>query len=282
MLLKVDKNCELLNFLYENIKNVSKNNIKSFLTNDCVFVNNHLIKKYNYILKENDNIFIITKYIKDKFFKKIDIIYEDNELIVVNKPYNLLTIATAKEKERTLYNIVSSYVKKRNKKHKIFIIHRLDKDTSGIILFAKNQNIQKVMQENWNDQVVREYLAMVSGQVKEKKLLKDYISINKIGNSFISSPANGKIALTNINPIKIYKNKTLLNVDIKTGRKNQIRLQLSNINHPIIGDKKYNGSKGKRLLLHAYKIEFNHPLTNKKLSLTSPYPQDFIIKENQT
>ena len=123
----VEKNEELLKYLYSKLSNISKNNIKSLLKNEHILVNDRVVTKFNYLLKEKDTIHIIDNYIKD--YKNIEIIYEDKDLIVVNKPDNLLTIATEKEKDRTLYNIVSKYVKSKNKNNKIYIIHRLDKDT---------------------------------------------------------------------------------------------------------------------------------------------------------
>lgn len=269
----VEKNEELLKYLYSKLSNISKNNIKSLLKNEHILVNDRVVTKFNYLLKEKDTIHIIDNYIKD--YKNIEIIYEDKDLIVVNKPENLLTIATEKEKDRTLYNIVSRYVKSKNKNNKIYIIHRLDKDTSGIIMFAKNIKVKEELQKNWNDLVIRKYIALVSGNIKEDMTLKNYISINKINESYITNIQNGKLAITNIYVKKNYHNKTLLDIDIKTGRKNQIRLQLANINHSIIGDKKYGNIKAKRMYLHAYSLEFIHPITKKRLKLKTVYPQNF-------
>ena len=269
----VEKNEELLKYIYSKLSNISKNNIKSLLKNEHILVNDRVVTKFNYLLKEKDTIHIIDNYIKD--YKNIEIIYEDKDLIVVNKPENLLTIATEKEKDRTLYNIVSKYVKSKNKNNKIYIIHRLDKDTSGIIMFAKNIKVKEELQKNWNDLVIRKYIALVSGNIKEDMTLKNYIGINKINESYITNIQNGKLAITNIYVKKNYHNKTLLDIDIKTGRKNQIRLQLANINHSIIGDKKYGNIKAKRMYLHAYSLEFIHPITKKRLKLKTVYPQNF-------
>lgn len=269
----VEKNEELLKYLYSKLSNISKNNIKSLLKNEHILVNDRVVTKFNYLLKEKDTIHIIDNYIKD--YKNIEIIYEDKDLIVVNKPENLLTIATEKEKDRTLYNIVSKYVKSKNKNNKIYIIHRLDKDTSGIIMFAKNIKVKEELQKNWNDLVIRKYIALVSGNIKEDMTLKNYIGINKINESYFTNSQNGKLAITNIYVKKNYHNKTLLDIDIKTGRKNQIRLQLANINHSIIGDKKYGNIKAKRMYLHAYSLEFIHPITKKRLKLKTVYPQNF-------
>lgn len=274
MNIKVTKQDELLTFLFQLFPNESKNNVKSFLTNDCVYVNNKKVSQYNYLLKENDNVHIITNYIKYQKNKKIEIIYEDQELLVVNKPENLLTIATQKEKEKTLYHLVSDYVKRKNKNNKIFIVHRLDKETSGIVLFAKNNHIKELLQANWNNYVLeRNYIALTHNVAKKNKILKNYLKITDSGNVYITNKKEGKEAITEYKIIKTFANKSLLDIYIYTGRKNQIRLQLANDNLPIVGDKKY-GIKDneKRMYLHALKLVLIHPLTNRKLEFKTIFP----------
>ena len=220
-------------------------NYKTLLKNGSVLVNNKIVTKYDYVLKINDEV-TINKYNKSKDIK---IIYEDNDIIVVDKPYNLLTISNGKE--ISLYNLVSYYVKKNNKNNKIFIVHRLDKDTSGLIVFAKNTKIKNYLQNNWN-KVERRYKALVSGVTKESDILKNYLKENK--NHYVYVSNNGVLAITEYKKIKEINNNSLLDINIKTGKKNQIRVQLSNIGHPILGDKKYGTNNYKRLCLHAYKL----------------------------
>lgn len=220
-------------------------NYKTLLKNGSVLVNNNVVTKYDYMLKINDEV-TINKYNKSKDIK---IIYEDKDIIVVDKPYNLLTISNGKE--ISLYNLVSDYVKKNNKKNKIFIVHRLDKDTSGLIVFAKNIKTKNYLQDNWN-KVERRYLALVSGITKESDILKNYLKENQ--NHFVYVSNNGVLAITEYKKIKEINNNSLLDINIKTGKKNQIRVQLSNIGHPILGDKKYGINNYKRLYLHAYKL----------------------------
>ena len=220
-------------------------NYKTLLKNGSVLVNNKIITKYDYMLKLNDEV-TINKYNKSKDIK---IIYEDKDIIVVDKPYNLLTISNGKE--ISLYNLVSEYVKKNNKNNKIFIVHRLDKDTSGLVVFAKNIKTKNYLQDNW-DKVERRYLALVSGITKEGEILKNYLKENK--NHYVYVSNTGALAITKYNKIKEINNNSLLDINIKTGKKNQIRVQLSNIGHPILGDKKYGSNNYKRLCLHAYKL----------------------------
>ena len=204
--------------------------------------------------------------------KKLDIIYEDKELLVVNKEAHKLTIATEKHESNTLYSEASAYVKKQYPKNKIFIVHRLDKDTSGIVIFTKNQDKKYELQNNW-EQVKREYIAIVEGKLEKKKdILKDYLIEAKNLNVYITKDQNkGKLAITEYEVLEENNKYSLLKIRIRTGRRNQIRVQLANIGHPIIGDKKY-GSKDnclKRLALHANIIEY------KDYYFETKYPKEF-------
>ena len=209
--------------------------------------------------------------------EKLDILFEDKSLIIINKPSNLLTIGTAKEKDNTLYRKVSEYVKKQHKSNKIFIIHRLDKDTSGIIVFAKNEEVKRIMQRNWEN-TKRIYTALVEGKVSDSKTIKNWLRETKTLHTYSSNkPNDGKLAITKYRPLKTSKEYSLLNIEILTGRKNQIRVHMSDIDHPIVGDKKYGSKKNpiRRMCLHANYLEFIHPKTNKKIEIESKYPEIF-------
>ena len=212
--------------------------------------------------------------------KKLDLIYEDKELLVVNKPTKQLTIATEKEKIHTTYHEASEYMKKQNPKNKIFIVHRLDKDTSGIIIFAKNENLKHALQNNWEDCAkVREYLAIVEGKVKKQSgTIKNYLKENKTLQVFdTKNPKVGKLAITNYQVLETTNTYSLLKINIQTGRKNQIRVALSSIGHSIVGDKKYHSKKNPygRLALHASKIIMVHPKTKKEYLFQSKIPKEF-------
>lgn len=207
--------------------------------------------------------------------KKLNIIYEDKSLLVINKPSGILTIATDKEKEKTLYHEVYEYLHKKNQK--VFIVNRLDKHTSGLIIFAKNQEIKNILQRNW-DKVIRKYYAVVTGTIKEKGQIIQYLIEEKDLKTYITNNKNkGKKAITIYNPLINKNTYTLLDIEIKTGRKNQIRVGLSSINHPIIGDKKYASPKNPigRLGLHSYHLELIHPKTKQKLILETKLPKEF-------
>lgn len=210
--------------------------------------------------------------------KKLDIIYEDKNILVVNKPSGILTVSTPKEKEKTLFHEVSYYVKKSNPKAKIFIIHRLDKDTSGIVMFAKSQNIKYDYQNKWDDLVIkRNYVAVVNGSLEKKKdTIKSYLKETKTLLVYSTEDKkNGKLAITDYEVLKENKRFSMLNVEIRTGRKNQIRVHMKDIGHSILGDTKYDGKKSplNRLLLHANLLTIKNPKTNKIMEFKSDVPK---------
>lgn len=215
--------------------------------------------------------------------EKLDIIYEDKELIVINKPAHMLTIATEDEKINTLYHKVYEYLKKKNKNNKVFIVHRLDRDTSGIVLFAKNQKLKELLQANWNEiAITREYLAVVEGFVEPvKKTITEYLKETKTLLTYATKDNSGKEAITEYEVIKRSKAYSTLKINIKTGRKNQIRVAMQNMNHPIIGDKKYGSSKNplRRICLHASKLEIIHPINKKTYTFETRHPREFAIFE---
>ena len=215
--------------------------------------------------------------------EKISILYEDKDIIIVSKPSNLLTISTDNEKEKTMFHKVIEYERKKNKNNKVFIVHRLDKDTSGIIIFAKNMKAKNYLQENW-DKTKRYYIAVLEGKLKEGGECKSYLKENKNHIVYSTNEKDGKFAHTKYNILKTNKKYSLVDIEILTGRKNQIRVHMSDIKHPIIGDKKYNSKINpiKRMALHAYKIEFIHPITKKLIIIEDNIPKDFLKLVDQT
>ena len=269
----VKENEILIEFLKKMFSNLSKNSVKSLLHNEKVFVNGNMTTKYNYELNVGDVV-----EIREKVAKNIDIIYEDKDIIVINKPSGLLTVATEKEKNKTAYHLVMEYLKKKNKNNRIFIIHRLDKDTSGIIMFAKNERAKHLYQDNWNDIVKKRcYYAVIDGKMENKEgTIKSYLKEN--GNMVYSvKDRSGKIAITEYKVLKEIKNISLLDINLRTGRKNQIRVHMKENKTPILGDLKY-GEKSKlinRLALHAYKLELINPVTKKLLTFEVNMPNEF-------
>ena len=218
--------------------------------------------------------------------KKIVILYEDKDLIVVSKPAKLLTISTDKEKTHTLYQEVSAYVKKQHPKNKVFIVHRLDRDTSGIVVFAKNEKMKQILQAEWQERALaREYIAIVTGAMPMKKgIIKNYLYEDKtLYVRATSDPKRGKLAITEYEVLAKNKKYSLVKICIKTGRKNQIRVHLKDLGYPIVGDKKYGDKKTSvgRLLLHASYLKLLLP-NGKVLEITARLPKEMQMFEEKS
>ena len=256
-------------------KDLSKKTIKNYIKNKMVSVNNKIITNGSFLLKDGD---IVEIYYSKRVVPQFDleILYEDDYLIAINKPNGLLSIANDKEKLVTAYRMVSDYVKKHDNKY-IFVVHRLDEDTSGILLFCKNHGIRDRMQNNWNTLVKkRGYLAIVDGKISGNGTIHTYLVEDK--NQFVHSVKNctGKEAITHYTVIKSNSNYSLLQVFINTGRRNQIRVHLSEKGYPVVGDKKYKCKTNpiKRLCLHANILEFIHPVSKKMVHIESKMPNE--------
>lgn len=210
----------------------------------------------------------------------VHILHEDDQILVVDKPNGLLTIATEQRKTGTLYAKLTEYVRKGNAKsrNRIFIVHRLDRDASGVIVFAKTVEAKTTLQTGW-DEFRKLYLAVVHGRLKEKSgAIKSHLVENDA--LYVrSSPKNGegKFSHTAYRVLAESGNRSLLEIDLITGRKHQIRVHLSELGHPILGDRKY-GAKAdshKQLALHAHSIEFAHPSTSRPMQMTAGIPSYF-------
>ena len=266
---------ELLETLYVLFKDLSKKKIKNYLKDGGVLVNGKVVTKFNTPVKKND-IIELSKINKTHKKSNLDIIYEDEYFFVINKPAGLLSISTTKEKEKTAYHLVREFIKSRKKNDKIFVLHRLDKDTSGVLVFVKDNTLKNLLQNNWDKYVkTREYIALVTGNVKD---VDDYTCyLKEIGPDkvIVTNKKEGKIAVTSLKTINKNNKYSLVKVNIKTGRRNQIRVVLNHLGSPIVGDKKYGGIKSNRLYLHASKLTITNPLNNKTYTFESSVPTSF-------
>ena len=277
MKLTVKKEGELLDYLYNNL-DMPKKRIKQYLTHGSIFVNETKTTKYNYRVLPGMNIMIDTDN-KKKHTLPFDILFEDDHIIVVNKPSGLLTIATAKEKEKTLFHIVREYLVSKDKYAKVFIVHRLDKDTSGIVVLAKDEKTKNKLQENWNDYVsLREYVAVVHGKLnKESDRIVQHLKETKTNLVYVSRDNDGKEAITNYKVIKENDSYSMVSITLETGRKNQIRVAFNTLRHPIVGDKKYSNIKDNesRLYLHANRLKMYYPEIKKDILFETSTPNEF-------
>ena len=272
---KVKEEGELLETLFALFKDISKKKIKNYLKEGGVLVNDKVITKYNFKVKPNDTI-ELSKVNKTHRKSALEIIYEDNDFLVINKPAGLLSVGTNKEKDKTAYHLVREFIKNRNKLDKIFVLHRLDKDTSGVLVFVKNSTLKNILQNNWDKYVkTREYFALVSGKVTD---VTDYVCyLKEIGPDkvIVTNKKEGKKAVTTIKTISSNNKYTLVKVNIKTGRRNQIRVVLNSLGNSIVGDKKYGNISSNRLYLHASKLTLVNPLNNKTYTFESSLPSSF-------
>lgn len=275
------ENIELMNFLRDNLPKQSRNNIKSILSHGQVKVDNRVITQYNYELQKGQVVRVNWDLLREeKGESGLKIVHEDPNIIVIEKPPGLLTIASDKEKVNTAYHYVTDYVRENHTAERIFIVHRLDRDTSGLMLFAKNETLKHQMQDAWREMLIeRAYLAVVQGKVeKERGTVKSWLKESKNMVMYSSSKmGDGKEAITHYRVLKSSSRYSLLEIKLETGRKNQIRVHMKDIGHSIIGDKKYGSTINPiaRLALHAHILAFQDPLSGTTMRFETEIPAQF-------
>lgn len=284
---EVKENERLFDFLKNNLKDKSRNNLKSLLSRHLVLVNGAPVSQFDFEVVKGDIVELASSPIKkSKQQSKLDIIYEDDEFIAINKPSGLLSVASDKEKVTTAYRLVSDYVKDKDPHNRIFVVHRIDKDTSGVLLFAKNEKLRNALQDDWNLLVKKRlYIAIVEGILDKKEgSITSYLLETKTNIVYSSShKGDGLKATTHYKVIKDNGGYSLLEILIDTGRKNQIRVHMKDINHPVVGDEKYHkvDSPLKRLGLHAKTLSLKHPFNDKIYTFDVPIPSIFNKFMNQ-
>lgn len=279
---KVTENALLMEFLRAQMPGRSRSKIKFLLSNKQVLVEGEQISQFNHPLTPGQNVEISKVRVETKKkAKELNIIFEDDELIVVEKPAGLLSISTDKEKRATVYSLLSDHVKEEDDESKIFVVHRLDRETSGLMLFAKSEEVKYHLQELWESTVLeRTYIAVVEGiPEKAEGVITSYLVEGKTFKVHSSqNPKHGKKAVTNYKTLKNSSAYSLLKVNLETGRKNQIRVHMQDLGHSVVGDKKYGAfsSPLKRLGLHAQKLSFIHPISGKKMFFETEIPEIFM------
>jgi 23S rRNA pseudouridine1911/1915/1917 synthase len=273
---------ELLAFLLEQLPGGGRNHVKSILARGQVSVGGKTTTKYNHPVAAGQKVTVSwTKTFEEEILRGVSILYEDKDLLVVEKEAGLLSIASEQEKVETAYAMLTEYVRRENPKARIYVVHRLDRDTSGVMIYAKTEEAKEILQTTWEEAVEsRTYVALVEGAVrkpegtitswlKESKTLKMYSS---------PYPNDGQKAVTHYKVMKQNREYSLLELELETGRKNQIRVHMEDIGHPIAGDKKYGSRKNPigRLGLHAFAIAFRHPVTDVSLRFESKVPKGFL------
>ncbi|MEO2204799.1 RluA family pseudouridine synthase [Paenibacillus pabuli] len=278
---KVTEPDELLNFLLQHLKS-GRNAVKSILGRGQVSVDQKVITKFNHALTPGQIVSISKEgAVAAPTMSGLTILHEDDDIIVIRKEAGLLSIAADRSDELTAYRQLTEHVRRTDSRNRIFVVHRLDRDTSGVMMFAKSEEVKQNLQDNWKDKVQeRVYVALVEGQVakpvgtisswlKESKTLKMYSS---------PRPNDGQHAVTHYKRLQSNREFSLLEVRLETGRKNQIRVHMEDLGHPIAGDKKY-GSRTKtlgRLGLHARVLSFIHPTTDELMTFETDIPKQFL------
>jgi len=277
-ILRVAREAKLLEFLYESFPDRSRKSIKSLLEQKQIMIRNQVVTRFDYPLAPGMDVIILKKKPAQMVtLRNLNLLYEDEHLLVIEKSAGLLSVATARETEETAFSILKSYVKKNHHRAELHIVHRLDRDTSGIMMFAKTKEIQQKLQDNWENAVTKRiYYAVVEGHVqKAEGEIVSCLKENKALTMYSSkTPGNGQKAVTRYRVLKSNARYSLLEVSLQTGRKNQIRVHLQDIGHSIAGDKKYGATTDPlgRLGLHAGILEFFHPATAKSMHFEIPVP----------
>lgn len=273
---------ELMTFLSAMMPQASRTKIKSLLTKRIVYVDNVITTQYNYPLQPGMKVQISRdKHVHEFRSRLLKIVYEDAYIIVVEKSEGLLSVNTERQKERTAYTILNEYVRRTNKRNRIYIVHRLDRDTSGLMMFAKDEKTQHTLRDNWHQIVFdRRYVAVVDGEMERNQgTVHSWLTDRTL--YVYSSPTDdgGKEAITHYRTIKRNKDYSLIELNLETGRKNQIRVHMQDLNHPIVGDGRYGREDAPnplgRLALHAFKLCFYHPVTGEIMRFETPYPASF-------
>lgn len=277
----VGQESRLMDFLIASMPDRKRQNIKDILRHGSVMVNETVTSQFDTPLNPGDTVRVnLTRSFPVFSNPRLKIVYEDDDIIVVNKGYGLLSMGNEKIKEGTAYSILRQYLKEKDPRNKIFIVHRLDRDTSGLMMFAKNPEAKDAMQHNWNNMVLeRRYVCVVEGKMEEAEgIVRSYLAETSQFEVYSTqNPDEGQLAVTRYRTLKTGGGYSLVEVSLDTGRKNQIRVHMKDLGHPIAGDKKY-GAKSSpihRLALHAMTLRFVHPVTRKDMRFETPVPTPF-------
>lgn len=274
----------LLDFLIESMPQRKRTNIKELLAHDQVAVNGAPTRQFDTELSAGDEVKInLVRPFLTFRNRRLRLVFEDDDIIVVDKGYGLLSMGTDKIKEGTAYSILRDYVKWSNPRNKIFIVHRLDRDTSGLMMFAKNQQAKETMQHNWNNMVLeRNYVAVVEGYIEDDEgTIRSYLNENA-EHEVYSTPrpvnADSKLAVTRYRVLDRSHGHTLVELSLDTGRKNQIRVHMKDLGHPIVGDRRYGAATSPihRLALHACTLKFVHPNSRRPMDFSTGIPAAFL------
>lgn len=286
---KVKQSCGLLDFLIENKIKKSKNAIQSVLRRRLITVNGKLVTQFDHALKAGDKVAVMKtdQAKKVQRLKGMTIVYEDDRIIVIDKEAGMLSVATDKEQLKTVYGVLTAYVKKKKDINKIFVVHRLDRDVSGLMVFAKDLDTQGKFQRQWNYVVpVYNMTAIVNGTMPAQEgTIRSWLTENKNFQVFSDSYDNGGLeAITHYKVLKSNDQYSYVEFRQETRRKNQIRAQMQQLQRPIVNDRKYGATSTplRHLALQASTMHIKHPGTGKMMEFNSPMSKVALKLVNKT
>ena len=274
-----------MDFLLSKMGGMSRTSVKNLLARRVVRVNRSVETRPDTLLNSGDEVVIVPEQgARQLTHPKLRIVYEDDYLIVVEKREGLLTVsAHPGSAETTAFSILKDYVRRSDKRNGIFVVHRLDRETSGLLVFAKTRELQEYMRTYWRELVTkRTYVAVVEGEMpKEEDTITTWLSEDPKSTMVYSSPVDdgGKVAITHYKQLKSNGDYSLLELHLETGRTNQIRVHMASVGHPVVSDRKYGSGKVPpidRLGLHARILEFIHPATEQVVHFETPVPREFL------
>ncbi len=272
----------LLEFLIQSMPDRKRTTVKDYLKHRQVMVDGVVTTQWDTAVETGSEVRVNTSREFQTFSNpRIKIVYEDDDIIVVNKGYGLLSVGTDSKRDGTAYSILRDYVKRVDPRQKLFIVHRLDQHTSGLMMFAKTAEAKETMQHNWNNMVLeRRYVAVVEGGAPDPSegIVRSRLAENAEHVVYVTADAEaGREAVTEYRTLAARGNYALVELQLATGRKNQIRVHMQQIGHPIAGDRKYGAATApiRRLALHARTLRFVHPRTRRDMNFSTPVPASF-------
>lgn len=272
----------LLEFLFSAMPDRKRTTVKDYLKHRQVMVDGVVTTQWDTALSAGADVRVNTSREFQVFSNpRLKIVYEDDDIIVVNKGYGLLSVGTDSKRDGTAYSMLRDYVKRVDPRQKLFIVHRLDQHTSGLMMFAKTPQAKEEMQHNWNNMVLeRRYVAVVEKGAPEpaEGIVRSFLAENAEHVVYVTTdPAAGREAVTEYRTLAARGQYALVELQLATGRKNQIRVHMQQLGHPIAGDRKYGAETSpiRRLALHARTLRFVHPVTRRDMNFTTPVPASF-------
>lgn len=279
LVITVKENAPLLEYLINNVSE-SRSKLKATLQGRGIAVNGRMVTQFDYQLKTGDKI-IISRHKKQNQFKSryVKIVYEDRWLVVVEKNIGILSMA-AGHSSLNVKSVLDDYFLKSRQKCRAHVVHRLDRDTSGLMVYAKDIETEQILEHNWHQIVYdRRYVAVVSGEMEQNNgTIANWLKDNKAYITYSSPTDNGgKYAVTHFQVLNRTTEHSLVEYKLETGRKNQIRVHSADMGHPVCGDVKYGNGDDPlhRLCLHAYMLCFTHPVTGEPMEFSTPIPTAF-------